>query len=88
MTEFEQALVDALTANGGKVSFQEVVDLLPPTSKHKVMKYLVSARNGGHCKYSTKRVDGEMQIVITSPNYVAPVAPSTSPRQPLVGGSN
>lgn len=86
MANFSDDLVNALSQNGGKLSFQQVVDLLPPTGKHKVMTYLVGARNQGVCKYSVQRVEGNMEITVTSPDYVAPVAPqSPAPSAPSGG---
>lgn len=76
MTDFEKALADGLTANGGKLSFEAVTDLLPATSRHKVMKYLNSAKLAGVCSYSVKREDGVMTITVTSPAPSVPVGGS------------
>lgn len=66
--DFDKALVEELAKNGGTLSFDAVVNLLPPVSRHKAMHYLVNARNAGLCAYNVKNVDGVMTITVTEAN--------------------
>lgn len=65
--EFNTALGEALEANGGTVTLQQAVDLLPNAQKHRVMFYLNAARNAGVCRYFAKRVGGESKVIIKTP---------------------
>lgn len=65
--DFNSDLSTALAANGGKLTFQQAVDLLPHSAKSKVMTHLTAASRAGVIDLRVKRVAGELQILISNP---------------------
>ena len=65
--EFFDNLSSALNANGGTLTLEQVVELLPDSQKHRVMTHLNSARNSGICAYTARVTNGKGEVVISAP---------------------
>jgi len=74
MENFLDGLGKALGENQGRVTLQQATDLLPSSQKHRVMYYLVGAKNSGRCNFEVKRdkATNETSFVVINPR--SPVA--------------